>query len=82
MYCTVSCCIVLGHAVICCGVLCCAVLWSAAGTTAFNERWHFDDNGLTPEQFDLVVIKTPHAQVRTLQYSTRNEMKRSGYLCT
>ena len=31
-------------------------------TTAFNERWQFDDNGLIPEEFDLVVIKTPHAQ--------------------
>ena len=33
-----------------------------SGTTAFNERWHFDDNGLTPEHYDVVVIKTPHAQ--------------------
>ena len=31
-------------------------------TTAFNERWHFDDNGLVPEEFDVVIIKTPHAQ--------------------
>ena len=31
-------------------------------TTAFNERWHYDDNGLAPEEYDVVVIKTPHAQ--------------------
>ena len=33
-----------------------------AQTLGFHERGHFDQHGFAPEDFDCVVIKTPHAQ--------------------